>query len=169
MKKMGSYTIPVLLAFSFAWLSGCGAAGQAPQGGSININPAGFTWNVAPGGCGSASPAAISWYTPVSITVIGSNGLPLNDTDITISLDHSSGMGPLPPTMELYDDQQGNNNNDPDAGEFVLAPFRTKTKDFGTKTVLVTMDLGGCEYKGTLNVQSGTIFSSVDFEVKNTS
>jgi len=156
----------LLLFLLLVSLAGCGAEGQSPQGGAININPAGKAWDVAAGACTFSSPAAITDFEVVSISVIGSNGLPQNDVDITVSLDLSSGESPTP-VLELYDDENGNNNNFPDAGELVLSPYNTKTKLFGTKRMIVTMDLGGCEYRGQLSVTTGTVFASADFEVTN--
>lgn len=143
---------------------GCGAENGAPEGATITFNIASLSWSVGAGFC--STPIVDYNDTTVLATVRDQQGNVLNDMDITFALDLSSATSSYI-LMELYDDETGNGDGIADAGEQVTNPYRTKTKSFGTKEIIVRPDLGGCEYKGYLNVWSGSAFAQLPIDVKN--
>ncbi len=70
-----------LAAFCGLAVAGCGSKSGAPQGSTVVLSPAEITWtgdvNVA---------ASYGGLTVYQIKVLGPNGLPINNTDITVDI-----------------------------------------------------------------------------------
>ena len=160
-------------------ITNCGSENGAPAGSTIEISPKEKKWDTS----ATAGPPFSFNDQPIVVTVKGPNGKPLNDVEITVSLDLS--LGTTPPgdaLMFLFEDVDGNGVADPAgytgpgspmaltdlaAGALPL-PYRTKVGAFGSKQFVLRMAFFGgiLSYKGDLNVVSGSAFGSANFEVK---
>src|SRR5512139_491742 len=155
--KGSSAKILVALALSamVIAITGCGTDNQntAPFGSSITINPSKVTTDGPSGACTGFYQDSL-----FKITVLGPDKLPMNDAAITIALSWAPNYAhPAIWSMQLYD-------MDTVGGAAVTVPYQTKTGDFGTKNVMVRHDIT-CDYKGQLEVFSGTAYLQVDIEV----
>jgi hypothetical protein len=146
MKKYLGLLLLLLFLISF---SGCGDPVSAPPGSTITINPSSATIDDA-----TISP---SWYTQYfTITVKDSAGTLLGNIKITISyawtvipdVPDSSGV------VQLYK-----------GTDLVNSPFDAETDDFGIYNLRMDYQSGGLDYKGNLEVRSGSAFGKASFEV----
>ncbi|MBM4136572.1 MAG: hypothetical protein FJ241_07045 [Nitrospira sp.] len=137
----------LLLLFLFLIpFSGCGESVSAPPGAKVKINPSEVT---------ITDTGAIDTHTQFfSISVTDANDIPLGNIKITISypwaVPDSSGV------VQLY------NGSTP-----VNSPFDTETDDFGIYNLRMDYQSGGLDYKGDLEVRSGTAYGKASFEVKS--
>jgi hypothetical protein len=175
-KKSSRWIAVVALA---GLLNGCGSESGAPSGSTIGVAPSPKTWEVA----ATEDTDPYSFIDqPVAVTVRGPNGQPINDVDITVSLDLSPGT--VPPGFEvmfLFEDDNG--DGVPDTGPYagpsppditdmavgaLALPYRTKVNSFGTKQFVLRMAIYGgiLSYRGQLNVISGAAVGIGEFEVE---
>jgi hypothetical protein len=151
----------VVLASPAVLLPACGSDSHetsASAGGSITITSGGIDtieMTVGLGSCDGAQTAISD--QPVLVTVLDADGAPLNDITIFVGLDWSPSTSTAV-AMRLID-------TDLNPPVEVSVPYKTKTRDHGTKNLVVRMDIGGCEYAGQLSVTSGTLSSSMNIEV----
>ena len=155
MKSSSRRLFAAVIAFSALSVSSCGDESGAPEGSTITISPTESALTTSaytgPTPCTSFS----SEDKPFAITVRNSNGVPLNDIDLVLSLDYSQGTTSGLTVLELYDN-----------GARQTSPLRTKTDGSGTKLVTVKR-WHGCniEYAGQLNVYSGSASAFADLSV----
>lgn len=127
-----------LFALVLATTVGCGSGGEGAQENStIRFSPSGIAWtNTRP-----AAACYLSQPALVQIVLTSANGVPLNNTELTLAVD--------PGFAVLFDDT--NNNLVLDAGELtsVSPTFTTKTESYGTKNVYIAVLLGGTACVGT--------------------
>lgn len=127
---------------------GCGDGGSSsPSKSTMTINPA--TVSVTDGS-GTVSTHSQSF----TITVLDSNGKPMNEQEITISfpwaVPDSAGV------VQLYD------GNTP-----VNSPFKAETDKFGVYNLRFDYQTGGgLAYKGDIEVRSATVYAKASVEVK---
>jgi len=131
--------LPVCL-FILSLIAGCGS-GVAPSDGSIEINPSSL--NITHSG-GTAS----TYTTYFTITVKDSEGNPLNGVDVSIFFPWAN---PAPSyVVQLYD-----------GATAVNSPFTVKTDKNGIYNLRFDYLLGGTlDYKGDLEVRSGSVFAT---------
>ncbi len=138
-----------LLGASVFFMSSCGGGSvSAPPGATITINPA--TLSVTDG---TTEP---NWKTRFfTIFVKDSKGNPLGNIKISIfypwAVPDSAGV------VQLYDGSTP-----------VNSPFDAETDDFGAYNLRFDyLSGGGLNYKGDLEVRSGSAFGSASVEVKS--
>lgn len=168
-----------LTAFWGLAIAGCGSESGAPAGSTIDVLPATKEWETAATPVGSA----LSFVDqPVLITVRGPNGAPVNDVDITLSLDLSPGTVPLSDEIMFIFEDDNPRDGVPDTGPYsgpvpptiasmavgaLGLPYRTSVGGFGSRQYIVRMAIFGgiLSYRGLLNVTSGSSYGSATFEV----
>jgi len=129
------------------------------------MQPATVTWTVsASGGTGGV----VYLYQPVILTVKDSQGIPLKNVGVTLSLDLSQGTTfPTSPAMALYlTDPQGNPQGSP-----VTSPIQVRTGNFGTIDLWVGMATGyngahDLNYTGVFYADSGSLQGTASLAVK---
>jgi hypothetical protein len=142
----------LLSMFVAVVLGGCGNESPAPDGSTIVITPAGKTWDTSADDSCAAKTRLDTLFT---ISVIRSDGVYLNDTDLLLSLDLAAGTTSGAEVLELFDE-----------GTKVAFPYVTKTGASGSKMFTMGMWVGcNWDYKGQLNVYSGSSYNSADFIV----
>lgn len=126
-----------LLILVMATTTGCGGGDGAPQSSTIRFNPSAIAWkNTNPtAACYLSEPAL------VQIVLTSANGIPLNNTELTISVDSDFAY--------IFNDANNNLILDPEEFTSVPPTFTTKTESFGTKNVYVAVRLGGTACVGT--------------------
>ncbi|MEW6216016.1 MAG: hypothetical protein AB1478_12570 [Nitrospirota bacterium] len=143
------FTVYCLLFTVLFW--GCGGSVSAPPDSTITINPETVTIT------DSGDEATHTQY--FTILVKDSNGTPLGDIKITISFPWAK---PDPTDLvQLYKCE------DPkcETPEAVNSPFDAETDESGTYTLRFDYQSGWLEYKGDVEVRSGSAFGSATFEV----
>lgn len=174
-KKSSLWMAGVALA---GLLNGCGSESGAPAGSTIEISPAPKEWVV------DINSLSSFVDQPVLVVVKGPNGAPINDVDITVSLDLAPGTVPLgDEAMFLFEDD--NQDGVPDCrfdpvspcpvppqfpvltdlsvGALAL-PYRTKVDAFGRKQFVLRMSIGFyITYRGLLNIVSGSVSATGEF------
>ena len=159
LKKIGLGV--VVSAWVFA-LSGCGGEGNgAPDGSAVTISPSGATWKVAGPGCAGTD---FNFHV-FNITVRNSDGVPLNNVDLYVTLDLAANNATTAQIMRLYDDPEWQGGSSTLPQNQKSTPYVTKTDGYGSKRLVVGVDIGGCTYTGSLNVYSGTAFGSASISV----
>jgi hypothetical protein len=160
---------PAAVAFCGMLITACGSESGAPAGSTVDVQLAQKEW--------AYTGVASFIDQPVIITVRGPNGTPVNDVDVTVSLDLSSGTVPLGnEAMFLFEDED--ENGVPDSGVYsgpvpptiasmsvgaLALPYLTSVGDFGTKHFVLRMSLGVYSfYRGNLNAVSGSAFGISD-------
>ena len=157
---------PAAVAVCCAFISACGSESGAPANSTVELQLSEKTWSI-----GTDS------YVdqPVLVTVKGPNGMPINNVDMTVSLDLSAGttLPGLPPAgleeMWLFEDENQDGNGDTETPNATFAqrnqgalamPYLTSTGEFGSKLFVLRMTGGvsNCFYQGLLNVVSGSAF-----------
>lgn len=150
-------------------LAACGSHdGSAPSDGSLVISPPSRTISVG-GMAGPNCTATPSDIFPFLISTFDAQGRPRGEVDIDVILQFAPNTTFGPVVMILLDDTNGDG-----VLEQVLVatpgsgiPYRTKTDDFGNKTVHVFLELTtGCFYAGDLTVISGSLFAAANIEVE---
>jgi hypothetical protein len=164
-----NYWKPAAVAVCCTFVIACGSESGAPAGSTVEIQLAEKEWAYA---------GPITFVDqPVIITVRGGNGNPVNDVDVTVSLDLSSGTVPLgDEAMFLFEDND--RNGVPDSGVYsgpvpptiasmsagaLALPYLTSVGAFGSKQFVLRMSLGAFSfYRGNLNAVSGSAFGISD-------
>jgi hypothetical protein len=156
---------PAAAAVCCVIISACGSESGAPANSTIDIQIPEKDWI---GGTTTFNDQ------PILITIRGPNGQPINDVDMTVSLDLSAGTTTpgLPAAgnevMWLFEDQDrdGNGDTEDPSNSFatrnigaLAMPYLTSTNSFGSKQFVLRMTLDGGFYQGLLNVVSGSTFS----------
>ena len=157
----------ISVAFVIGMLSGCGGSSKgAPHSGSITISPSEKTWAVKWTAPAVPACAGNYSYTEFMITVADKNGRPVSHVDLDVTLDLSLGTS-FYDTMRLYDDPAWVAGSSTPPTNRVTSTYRTSTGDFGTKRLIVGMDLNCPAYKGSLGIYSGEIFKEASLSVTN--
>lgn len=154
-----------IVALVFGLLTGCGngSSSGAPYKGSIVINPASMAWTVTVPAATTCAGTNIE-YTAFTLTVYDSNLRPVNDVDMDVVLDFTASTSTGSKTMYLYDDPAWVAGSPLPPTNLIAGSNRVKTGAFGSKRLIVGMDLG-CTYKGALHVYSGTVYQKADLSV----
>lgn len=151
-------------------LIGCGTessetggnnAPPAPPGSTITVNPADIPWTVGAGVCDNT----VMQDSFFNIVVRSPNGVPLSGVGLSVSLVLAPGTF-VPPlqVMYLFDDfDEDGDFTDP----ITTYPHYVRTRNAGTKMLMVRYDLGGCEYGGNLDVYSGTAYGFGHISAEN--
>lgn len=162
--------LPVIFFFS-ALLAGCGATTNgAPDGSTITINVSKVDWTGSGlGVCSTDWVAGIYGnvnFHSFAITVRDKDGLPLNNVDLYITLDLSANTATSPHFVQLFDDSNWTGGTSIAPANPVSTPFKTRTEEFGTKRVIVGVDLD-CGYGPIwLNAFSGNAMGSASIKVQ---
>lgn len=146
----------VLLMYLLLFTSGCADDNVAPSSAVITISPEGATV--------TDTSTTSSWHTRYFTILVkdSKTAAPMNDVEITISFPLA--VPDFSGAVQLYN---GNNA--------VNSPFKAKTDSMGTYILRFDYISGGdsngdgtadMAYKGDLEVRSGSVFTSVTFEVK---
>jgi hypothetical protein len=77
-------------------IAGCGDKSGAPQGSSIVLSPPEITWT------GDVQGAGFGGLTVYQVKVLGPNGLPINDVDITVDINADVDLIFGVPACEIY-------------------------------------------------------------------
>jgi hypothetical protein len=174
-----NYWKPAAVAVCCAFVIACGSESGAPAGSAIDLQPPEKVWATA--ATTSADPLSFV-DQPVLVTVRGPNGAPVNNVDITISLDLAPGTVPLGDEVMFIFEDENPRDGVPDTGPYsgpvppsitdmavgaLALPYQTSVGEFGSKQFIVRMALFGgiLFYKGTLNVGSGSSYGFATFEV----
>lgn len=170
---------PAAVAVCCVIITACGSESGAPAGSVIDVQPSEKEWATA----ASLSTDPFSFVDqPVLVTVRGPNGAPVNNVDITISLDLAPGTVPLGEEAMFIFEDSNPRDGVPDTGPYsgpvpptiasmavgaLALPYQTSVGEFGSKQFIVRMALFGgyLFYRGTLNVGSGSSYGSATFEV----
>lgn len=159
----------ISVALVIGMLSGCGGGSSkgAPHGGAITINPASVTWSMIWTAPAVPSCAATNFhYSEFMITVTDPNGRPVSHVDLDVALDLSLGSSSYD-IMRLYDDPTWVSGSATPPTNKVTSSYRTSTGDFGTKRLIVGMNLNCPAFKGYLSIYSGEIFKQAALSVTN--
>ena len=139
--------IGLCLMGSFFILSGCGGSFEAPEGSTITIS--------GPDSIIDGSPSTSTDSAFFTIVVKNQSGVPLDDVRIWITYPWAI---PSPASLvQLYDGETPQNS-----------PMPVKTDSNGTFNL--RMDYlrgGGAEYSGTIQVSSGSVVGTADFDVSS--
>jgi hypothetical protein len=143
-----SFITFIIMAFIIT-LSACGggsgSGSDAPAEATITISPSEYTVTVAEG-------FPETTYTQLFLIVVkDANGIPLNDVKLRISFPWAQ---PNDDVVQLYD---GDTPKD--------SPMRVSTDENGSYALRFDYKVGVGEYKGDIQVTSGSVFESATFEV----
>lgn len=166
--KLMTLALPVLL------LAGCGSGSLAPTGATITISPDKIDWTGAGrgavGGTACAPSGSDRWaYDPFTITVIGSNGRPIQsiDVDYTLSLSletTTDGAGTSTPVdyQRLYLGPATGVNPPP----IRIRGAGTLQTDINGKIQLIVGTDVDCIHTAGLTVHSGSSYANAPIDVK---
>lgn len=145
-------------------LGGCGDGNTAPDGATITISPATFSWKTA-----KLNPLPSPCYmeyrlVPVSITLRNARGRVIPGVDIDLSLVLAQGTSSST-VVELYDGYINDQQIADGSAVEMLLPTRVTTNDAGVKELTVLMWVG-CNnvYRAVLTANSGSASTFADFE-----
>ncbi len=138
--------IGLCLMGSFFMWSGCGGSFEAPVGSTITISgPESIT-------DGTSSTSTDSAF--FTIVVKNRSGVPLDDVKIWITYPWAV---PSPARLvQLYDDETPQNS-----------PMSVKTDSNGTYNLRMDYERGLVDYTGTIQVTSGSVVGTADFDVSS--
>lgn len=127
---------------------GCGKGESftAPSGSTITINPSSVSVT-------DGSSTASTHSQPFTITVLDSNGKPMNDTEISIFFQWA--VPDIAGVVQLYDGSTPKNS-----------PFTAVTDENGVYNLRFDYQSGGgLSYKGDLEVRSASAFAKATVEI----
>ncbi len=173
MKKIKLIHKLMMLALPVLLLAGCGSGSPAPIGATISISPDKIDWVGAGKGAVGAPACAPSgadrWaYDPFTITVIGSNGRPIQsiDVDYTLSLtletstDGAGGAGV--DLQRLYLGPATGTNPPP----VRIRGAGTLQTDINGKIQLIVGTDVDCIHTASLTVHTGSSYTNAPIDVK---
>lgn len=85
-----------LAAFCGLAIAGCGDKSGAPQGSTVVLSPAEITWT------GDVTGAGFGGLTVYQVKVLGPNGAPINNVDITVDINADTDLIFAAPACEIY-------------------------------------------------------------------
>ena len=166
-KQLSKVFLSSIVAVLF--LSSCGGGKPSvSDGGSITVNPraVNYTSQISAGTPPPCTGTGFA-YTAFVITVLNSNGVPVPDVGLSVTLDNSNATtsGGLAQSMILYDDPNWLGNSSVPPTNVVGASYSTSTGSDGTKRLIVGVDMS-CATVGALYVSSVALFGQATLTVK---
>ena len=168
----GKITSVALFLMVISGVTGCSDDTPLPPGSSVTVQPDKKEWLIEEnlderGNCIWRE----DYYNdqPVLITVTDSQGSPIGEADLTVSLDLAGNTFSSHSRMKLYEDKDGNGVPD-DPAELVSDEddpmYRGKTEKYsGEKHLVLRMNLS-CNYRGQIYAISDGFMGGGEFAVK---
>ncbi len=149
-KMKARYYSLILILIFFSFLLGCGGAGgnSAPPGSTITINPSSVST--------TDSSSSSTWRTQFfTITLIDSDGNPIDNAKITISTVFTTAPDTTSAVIQLYDGSSTKSS-----------PFEAYTDRFGVYYLRFDYRTGeSLTYGGNLEVRSGDAYATATFSI----